>query len=228
MIRVFAGLDERERVGYQVFAHSLLTQASQPIALTQLNSRTFAGRVSPKGTNDFGVLRFLVPMLCDYVGFAIFMDGSDMLMRADVAELWEQRPLWGAVSLVKHHYQTKHARKYIGTEMEADNRDYPRKNWSSVMLINCSHFAWRGVDEKFVSTVSALDLHRLSWMADEHIVPLASEWNHLVGEQPKNPEAKVVHYTLGIPAFPYYCGCEFAEEWHKAYTDMLMPETAYA
>jgi hypothetical protein len=36
-----------------------------------------------------------------------------------------------AVAVVKHDYKTKHRRKYIGTPLEADNADYPRKNWSS-------------------------------------------------------------------------------------------------
>src|SRR5690606_36000298 len=89
------------------------------------------------GTNAFIYSRFLIPYLQNYKGWALFVDGADMIVKGDLAELWALRDKAKAVQVVKHDYRTKHPRKYVGTQMEADNRDYPCKNWSSVMVINC-------------------------------------------------------------------------------------------
>lgn len=43
---------------------------------------------------------------------------------------------------------------------------------------------------------------------------LPDEYHHLVGYDEPNPDAKIVHYTMGIPEFPEVAGCEFEREWH--------------
>lgn len=43
---------------------------------------------------------------------------------------------------------------------------------------------------------------------------LPDEYHHLVGYDEPNPDAKIVHYTMGIPEFPEVAGCEFFKEWH--------------
>ena len=40
-----------------------------------------------------------------------------------------------AVQVVKHDYKTRMSKKYFGNV----NENYPRKNWSSVVLWNCKH-----------------------------------------------------------------------------------------
>jgi lipopolysaccharide biosynthesis glycosyltransferase len=77
------------------------------------------------------MLALLIPELMNFAGFAIFVDAADMLCRGDLTELWSMRDKNFAVQVVKHDYRTKHPRKYVGTELEADNQDYPRKNWSA-------------------------------------------------------------------------------------------------
>jgi hypothetical protein len=44
---------------------------------------------------------------------------------------------------------------------------------------------------------------------------LPLEWNWLVGEYKHNPDAKIVHYTIGGPYFDEYRGCDYAEEWFE-------------
>ena len=44
---------------------------------------------------------------------------------------------------------------------------------------------------------------------------LPLEWNWLVGEYQHNPDAKIVHYTLGGPYFDEYRSCDYAEEWFE-------------
>jgi hypothetical protein len=146
---------------------------------------------------------------------AIWMDGSDMLIRADVRSLLTKLEIGKAAAVVKHDYQTSHPRKYIGTEMENDNKNYPRKNWSSFILWNCEHPANKCLTPPFVSSNSGDFLHRFQWLKDDLIGSLHPDWNHLVGEQEYNPNAKIAHFTLGIPSFEHYGHCDYAEEWHK-------------
>jgi hypothetical protein len=168
------------------------------------------------GTNAFIYSRFLIPHLCGYSGFAIFADGADMICRADIAELWALRDPTLAVQVVQHDYKTKHPRKYVGTEMEAANDDYPRKNYSSLMLINCRHYDWRRITPESVAKMSGAELHRFSFVEPRFLGALPKEWNWLCQEDGANPDAKIVHYSAGIPAWPAYANTEMADEWTAA------------
>ena len=139
-------------------------------------------------------------------GWAIWADG-DMLCRADIKELWDLRECGFDVMVVKHDYRTKHPVKYLG----ARNEDYPNKNWSSMMLMNCGNAAWRRPSYKALFNGPAGLLHRFSFLEDERIGDLPKEWNWLVSEYSYNPKAKLVHYTIGIP--PFYPSCDYSAEW---------------
>jgi lipopolysaccharide biosynthesis glycosyltransferase len=151
------------------------------------------------GTNAFTYARFLVPELCDFSGFAIFADGADMMANADLAELWALRSPEYAVQVVKHDYKTKHPRKYCGTEMESANSDYPRKNWSSLIIWNCEHRAHWDNRAKLRSRDGAF-LHRFGWLKDQDIGELPIEWNWLADEYGANTKAKLLHRRIGYPA----------------------------
>jgi hypothetical protein len=140
-----------------------------------------------------------------------------MVVRGDINELWGLRNPKYAVQVVKHEYSTQHPLKYIGTQMQAPNYDYPRKNLSSVMLINCRHGYWREVDDVFVSKRTGADLHRFDWIPDEFIGDLPIEWNWLADEYGDNPAAKLLHWTAGIPAFPHYANTPMADHWFNAH-----------
>ena len=98
-----------------------------------------------------------------------------MICRADIAELWALRDPRTAVQVVKHDYKTKFPRKYLGSK----NEDYPRKNWSSLILWNCSSFINRPLTRKRVQEMTNQELHRFSWIPDERIGELPKEWNWL-------------------------------------------------
>lgn len=209
MRRVFLGYDPREALGYHVCLQSILERSGAGVTFVPL---TGAQR---DGTNAFTYARFMVPELCAWSGVALFIDGSDMLLRAPLEELFALYDKRYAVQVVKHDYRTKHPRKYVGTPMEADNLDYPRKNWSSVMLFNCSameHFKHR----RELREGKGAYLHRFSWLPDGRIGALPPEWNVLVGEQDEEQcEAKLAHFTLGIPAMKSYASCRYAGEWFE-------------
>ena len=139
----------------------------------------------------------------------------DMLCRADIAELFEiaGREM-AAVSVVKHDYQPSTQSKFLGHEQSR----YQRKNWSSVMHFNCN--ACRALTPEYIDRAPGLELHQFDWVNGE-IGSLPIEWNHLVGEYPPNPQAKLVHFTLGTPCFHRFSTCEFAREWYAERDQML-------
>jgi hypothetical protein len=104
--------------------------------------------------------------------------------------------------------------------MEAKNDDYPRKNWSSLILWNCEHPRNKVLTPDFVDDHSGSDLHRFTWLPDSLIGELPKQWNVLVGEQ-DNPNAKIAHYTLGIPEFFHYKDCDHSKPWHSTRSRML-------
>lgn len=219
MIRLFAGFDPREEVGYHAFCSSVIHQCSEPVSIAPLHLAGLGKVYSAgqrDGSNAFAFSRFLIPYLLGYSGMAIFMDGADMVVRGDLAELARRFDPFKAVQVVQHSYQTRHPRKYVGTGMEADNRDYPRKNWSSVMLINCAHYAWRRLTPSVVESMSGADLHRFGFIEERFIGELPAVWNWLVDEYGPSNDAKVLHWTAGIPAFEHYNDAPMAAEWHTA------------
>jgi hypothetical protein len=222
MIRLFTGFDQREAAGWHAFTQSLIDRASHPVAVTTLSQAQ-----QRDGSNAFTYARFHVPALCEYEGFAVFADGADMILLGDLSELWDMADPSTALQVVKHDYRTKHARKYRGTAMECDNRDYARKNWSSLILWNCSHPANRILTPEFIAESSGEFLHRFGWLSDEQIGSLPSEWNWLADEFGKNERAKLLHYTAGIPAIPDHARTAHAQAWFVANArSMEVPEEA--
>jgi len=209
MLKLFLGYDRREAIGFSVCVLSILEHAGEQVQIIPLSGSR------RDGTNDFTYARFMVPYWCWYEGQAVFLDGSDMLLRDDVGYLFDRFEEDKAVSVVKHEYRTKHSRKYIGTELEAENLDYPRKNWSSVMLFNCGHPKNRILTKEFVDSSSGELLHRFGWLNDDEIGSLDPSWNVLIGEEGEDNDCSLAHFTLGIPAFEYYKNCKYSDEWRE-------------
>ncbi|MEO6597736.1 MAG: glycosyltransferase, partial [Planctomycetota bacterium] len=135
----------------------------------------------------------------------------DMLLRDDIAKLWALRDESKAVLCVQHDYKTRTADKYLGSK----NADYPRKNWSSVVLWNCGHPANRSVTPEFIMGATGAQLHRFTWLDDELVGALPKEWNWLPDEFGANADARLLHWTLGAPCFNEYADAPMAAEWHR-------------
>jgi lipopolysaccharide biosynthesis glycosyltransferase len=212
IIPVFIGYDPREAIAYHVCANSIIRNSSRPVSIIPVALNLFKdySETHTDGSNHFIYTRFLVPYLMSWTGSAIFIDG-DMIVRGDIAELWDLRDLAKDVMVVKHDYKTKMKTKYLGSK----NEDYPRKNWSSVILWNCSTFPNRKLTPEFVQGQPGSFLHRFSWLDDERIGELPIEWNWLPDEFGPNPDAKLLHYTLGTPSFHEFADTPQSEEWHR-------------
>jgi hypothetical protein len=82
-----------------------------------------------------------------------------------------------------------------------------------MLFPNCSNFPVQKLLPEFISKQTGAFLHRFEWTSSDRIGELPREWNWLVDEYPHNDEAKLLHFTLGIPAFAEYKNCDHAEQW---------------
>ncbi len=210
-IRVFIGYDPRETAAFTVLQHSIHRRASVPVSITPIMLTQLDGLFTrprdPLQSTDFSFSRFLTPYLSVYRGWSLFMD-CDMIVRDDIAKLWSLRDDRYAVMCVKHDHVPKEGVKFLG----ATQTKYAKKNWSSVMLFNNARCMTLTPD--YVNKASGLELHQFKWLEDEdQIGGLPESWNHLVDVNPADPDAQLVHYTIGGPYFDEYRGCEFSDEW---------------
>ncbi len=229
MLRIFIGYDERERVAFNVLAHSIQRRASMPISITPLNRGTLAAVFErPRGryeSSDFALSRWIVPYLCDFQGWSVFMD-CDMLCLGDVGELANYATLMDkygvAARVVKHDYEPADEVKYLG----ALQTRYAMKNWSSVMLLN--NALCRALTPDYVASAPGLDLHQFKWAGDpSRVRELPRRWNWLVGEPGyERPPADValLHFTRGTPCFEGYQDQPGAELWRAELADMVAHE----
>lgn len=211
MIDVVVGFDQREAIAYHVFCQSVLARSSIPVRFMPLTFST----AHRDGSNSFIYSRFLTPWFMNYEGWALYAD-SDMLCLADLSELWLMRNPRYAVQVVKHDYKTRHPVKYFG----AKNDDYPRKNWSSLILWNCHHYKNKQLTPAYISDAEGKNLHRFEWLDDSDIGELPIEWNWLPQEFGENQSAKIVHYTIGTPCLQDFVDTEMADVWDDELTKM--------
>jgi len=217
-MKIFIGYDSREDIAYQVCKRSLEKNTSvpleiQPIKQQEMRERGLYWREhDPLSSTEFSFTRFLVPYLAGYKGWAVFMD-CDFLWRGDVAGLMDYaNPYYGAV-VVQHDYKPKETHKM-------DNRvqhQYPRKNWSSLILFNCEHLHIKAVTPELVNRESGMYLHQIRFLWDACIGNLPIAYNYLEGWHTKDdcPNPVAVHFTRGGPWFKDYTDVEYGDEWMR-------------
>lgn len=218
-LKVCIGYDHREAIAYHVLCHSILKRASGPVCIQPIMLSQFAKfwnrPRSPLQSTDFTYARFLTPWLAGDGETSIFMD-CDMLCLADIYELAAiaRTDPYQDVFVVKHDYTPLTEDKFLGAKQTL----YPCKNWSSLIVFNGHRQAVRNLTPAYVNKAEPMDLHQFTWASN--IGSLGTEWNHLVGEYPPNPNAKLVHFTLGGPYFRGYEDCEFSSQWFEELRDM--------
>jgi lipopolysaccharide biosynthesis glycosyltransferase len=187
-LKVFVGYDHRQPIAYNVLQHSIISQSSKPVSITPLVIHQLECKRT--GLTPFTFSRFMVPHLCDYEGWALFLD-LDMVVKDDIAKLFD---------LADDRYSIMVAKNVLKFE------------WASVMLFNCAKN--RILTPDYIG--KAAGLHKIGWLPDDEIGNLPPDWNLLVGyDQPiKNP--KLIHYTQGIPLFPETRGSDYAKDWETA------------
>ena len=217
MINIFIGYDSKERVAYNVLSHSIIQNSTKPVAITPIALNhlkdDFVRERNNLSSTEFSFSRFITPHLMNYQGWALFMD-CDMLMKADINELWRLRDDRYAVQVCKHDYTPKSTVKFLNQKQTV----YPKKNWSSFMLMNCKKCT--ALTPNYVNRASGLELHQFKWLeSDKLIGEIPLEWNWLAGEYEHNVNIKNVHFTEGGPWFTDYEDTDYANDWFKYYSE---------
>lgn len=235
--RVFIGWDPDEAAAYGVARYSLARRSSAPLCVTSLkqdalrwmglyrrapalvDGRLVDGLDRMPFSTEFSFTRFLVPALMQYEGWALFMD-CDVLVLADIAELFALADPARAVMCVKHDHRPLESTKMAGQRQTL----YRRKNWSSVMLLNCGHPANRALTPDRVSNETGAWLHGFGWLADDQIGALPEAWNWLEGWSADGIAPKIVHFTRGGPWFDDWRDVAYAEAWRAECDAMIAGE----
>lgn len=227
---IYVGFDPRETTEYAVARSSIARHLSCPIpvrglVLSELITMGLYNRPmefrksavdrpvmwdiisdAPMSTQHANA-RFLVPHLAQK-GWALFMDG-DMLVREDIAQVFDGLDESKAVYCVHHKHETKSTIKMDGQIQT----QYTRKNWSSFILFNCDHEANKSLTIGAINMLPGRDLHRLCWLDESEIGALDPKWNFLVGHSDPAINPAVVHFTSGTPMMAGYENVAYSDEW---------------
>lgn len=193
MLRIFVGADPRQPVSLSVLAQSVYRLSSKPVAITPLVIEQLP--LKRVGLTPFTFSRFLVPYLCNYEGWALFLD-ADILLKDDIAKLFAMADEKYAVMVSKDEEH--------------------RFEWASVMLFNCAKC--KVLTPEYVEVASGL--HTINWVDESEIGDLPREWNYLVGYSNPQEAPKLIHYTQGMPAYPLTQDSEYAIDWAKEHQYM--------
>ena len=220
MLKIMIGYDPNETVAYHVLCQSIMEHASGPVSFIPINKRNIPefDRGKEDGSTEFSFSRFLTPWLANFEGQAVFMD-CDMILRDDIYKILDCVDYSHDVFVVKHDYEPSTDIKFLGQKQHK----YPKKNWSSVMVFNCFYPACESLEPSYVNSATGAQLHQFKWCAEDRIGELPKEWNWLAGEYDYNPEAMLVHFTLGTPCFKDYQNTDYSQEWWETYQRMIYP-----
>ncbi|MGC4005023.1 MAG: hypothetical protein QM811_18675 [Pirellulales bacterium] len=131
---------------------------------------------------------------------------NDMLCFGDIAEIANLDMTDLALRVVQHDYQPTNGIKMYG----AVQTSYPRKNWSSMMLMNNAKLKlW---SKSVVETQTGAYLHRFQDIPDAAIGELPKTWNTLDW---MDDSTKLIHYTNGGPWYEQYLDHPHAAIWFK-------------
>ncbi len=224
VVNFFIGYDSKEDIAYRVCKYSLIKRATidvnvKSLKLDELIAKNLYTRtIDPLASTQFTYSRFLVPKLMEYNGWAVFCD-CDFIFLGDVANLVKNLDDNKAVYCVQHDYTPKEKHKMDGQKQTI----YPRKNWSSFIIFNCSHPSTKKLSVETVNKESGAFLHQFKWCKDEEIGSLDERWNWLEGwtSNHNNSEPFAVHFTRGGPWFSEWQDVEFASEWNQERDEYL-------
>tara|TARA_B100000676_G_C18008679_1_gene805306 strand:- start:328 stop:1029 length:702 start_codon:yes stop_codon:yes gene_type:complete len=223
-VNFFVGYDNKEDIAYRVCKFSLIKRSTVSLKVTSLkldelvSKKLYTRSIDPLASTQFTYSRFLVPKLMNYKGWAVFCD-CDFIFLQDVSKLVKNLDKTKAVYCVKHNYTPEEKVKMDGKPQTI----YPRKNWSSLIIFNCSHESTKNLTVEKVNSESGSYLHQFKWCNDNEIGSLDERWNWLEGWSSKNNknEPYAVHFTRGGPWFTEWNNVEFADLWLRERDEYL-------
>jgi len=210
-IKIYIGYDSRHPIASKVCEYSLRKHSKDlDIELLKLSDlEQLYWREYKDQSTEFTYTRFLVPYLQDYNGWALFCD-NDFLFLKDVTKIFKYADDKYAVMCCQHDYTPRAITKMLGKKQIP----YKRKNWSSLMLINCGHPSVKKLDLSTVSEQSGKYLHQFEWLKPHEIGSIPRHWNWLVNWYKETDEDKpsALHFTEGGP---WIVDSEYKDLWLK-------------
>lgn len=184
-LRVFIGVDRRQPVAFTVCASSVLRHAKSRVCVEPTRIDWVPG-FKRQGLTEFTFLRYLVPWMCNFEGVSVFLDG-DIVVLGDINDLVASADPLAPVSVAKH---------------------VARFEWPSVMVFQ--NKLCKVLTPAFVNDPHTAP-HLLEW--SNPIGTLPAEWNHAILWEKHREDAKLLHFTCGLPAWPETKKSPHADKW---------------
>jgi len=177
LIKIFVGTCPRNRAAEKVLEHSIRKHCSEPFEITWMRNgdEPFVGFDETNWGTGFTPFRWLIPMLTNYTGKAIYLD-VDVLLLDDIAKLWHTDMQGKAVLSLKDNY--------------------------SVMLMDCEKLTY--IEPEFQEWKEASCIPQYDGLFNEAVEILKEfdmvgdlhpKWNCLDGKNIPWEDANLVHYT---------------------------------
>ena len=199
--KIFIEWNNQAAEAAEVCKYSLLTHSTMQVEIHFLKQKELVeqGICPPLELNNDSssstVTRFLIPHLCEYTGWAVFVD-CNFLFQHDIRELFQEID----DNIAVHVTQPPDS-----------------KNNSSLVLFNCSHPDVMQLTPDMVNSQPTQWLNEFEWT--EHIEHLDNTWNWLVNyyNESDNGVPKALHYVDGGPWLPDHEKTEYGSQWTFAY-----------
>ncbi len=217
-INIFIGLDEPYKIAYDVCKNSILKNNKKyNLNIKPINFNTVKDYDRKKDKNEstqFSFARFWTPYESNFKGISIFLD-SDFLFLESIDDLIDLYDPKKAVMCCKHDYTPSETTKMDGKVQTI----YPRKNWSSLMLFNCSDSHCKELTPDVINSESPKYLHRMLWTDDKKIGNIPLEYNWLEGDYDNSVNPKAIHFTNGGPWHSSWDG-DYKQIWLNQYNTL--------
>lgn len=130
-IRIFCGADRSQHLPFLVLADSIRRHTDRLVQIRTIDNGDAPPTRDPRSApyTEFSFARFAIPALCEYRGHAIYMD-SDMLVFADIGELWDSQMGDAAVGIEQ------------GSRSQAAGGGKSPNRHAAVMLLDCARLDW--------------------------------------------------------------------------------------
>ncbi len=239
-LRVYVGYDPIDDRAFKACEHTLRQHASIPVEIIpiwdlplrklgiywrpyrvsdgkaegEINGQMYDLKDGKPFSTGFSFARFgLVELELrerDGTDWVIFLD-ADMIWRADIAELLDAVDTTKALCCIQHNHLPDDTIKMYGCQQQR----YPRKNWSSVMVLRPDRCKEMNRDK--LNNWTGSQLHGFDWLDDAEIGSLPEEWNWLEGWSDPAIDPKIVHFTRGTPDMEGHEDVPYADDWWAAY-----------
>lgn len=203
--KIFLGRHCPEERAFDVCLFAIQRCASDLVEIVPVNldrlqamSGEMPTEAGDRHSFDCSLAHFFVPALSGFAGWALFVS-SDMLVQADIYDLWKLRDDRFAAMGVHR----------------AGNGSGEIGGWSSLMLWNCGHPANRVLSAERVAAADRHWLDTLAWLDDSQIGRIPEEWSWLEGQSDPAIAPKIIEFAGQEPWHAEPGRNEVADSWHR-------------